>query len=96
MGRCRKQSVSRWKGQFLAGGKDGLAEGGRSGISDARENELLSEIEERDGAPSARRTSNCGCGASPLRAAWALRGPLDDPCGCGDARLEVHHPAGHP
>jgi transposase len=45
-GKVSEQSVSRWKQQFLAGGKDGLAEGGRSGISDPRERELLSEIEE--------------------------------------------------
>lgn len=45
-GRVSEQSVSRWKQQFLAGGKDGLAGGGRSGISDPRERELLSEIEE--------------------------------------------------
>ena len=38
--------MSRWKQQFLAGAKDGLAEGGRSGISDPRERELLAEIEE--------------------------------------------------
>jgi transposase len=41
-----EQSVSRWKQDFLAGAKDGLAEGGRSGISDSRERELLAEIEE--------------------------------------------------
>lgn len=45
-GKVSEQSVSRWKGQFLAGGKDGLAEGGRSGMSDAREQELLAQIEE--------------------------------------------------
>ena len=38
--------MSRWKQQFLAGGKEGLAEGGRSGIGDPRERELLSEIQE--------------------------------------------------
>ena len=45
-GKVSEQSVSRWKQQFLSGGKDGLAEGGRSGIGDPRERELLSEIEE--------------------------------------------------
>ncbi len=45
-GKVSEQSVSRWKQQFLSGGKDGLAEGGRSGINDPRERELLSEIEE--------------------------------------------------
>ncbi len=45
-GKVSEQSVSRWKQQFLAGGKDGLAEGGRSGLSDPRERVLLSEIEE--------------------------------------------------
>ena len=44
-GKVSEQSVSRWKQQFLAGAKDGLAEGGRSGISDPRERELLAEIE---------------------------------------------------
>ncbi len=38
--------MSRWKQQFLSGAKDGLAEGGRIGINDPRERELLSEIEE--------------------------------------------------
>ena len=45
-GKVSEQSVSRWKQQFLAGAKDGLAEGGRSGISDSRERALLAEIEE--------------------------------------------------
>ena len=45
-GKVSEQSVSRWKQQFLAGAKDGLAKGGRSGISDPRERELLTEIEE--------------------------------------------------
>ena len=45
-GKVSEQSMSRWKQQFLSGAKDGLAEGGRSGINDPRERELLSEIEE--------------------------------------------------
>ena len=45
-GKVSEQSVGRWKQQFLAGGKEGLAEGGRSGIGEPRERELLSEIEE--------------------------------------------------
>ena len=49
-GKVSEQSVSRWKQQFLAGAKDGLAEGGRSGISDPHERELLSEIEEHRAA----------------------------------------------
>jgi len=47
-GKVSEQSVSRWKQQFLSGAKDGLAEGGRSGISDPRE--LLTEIEELNAA----------------------------------------------
>ena len=70
-GKVSEQSVSRWKQQFLSGAKDGLAVGGRSGINDPRERELLSEIESF-GPPSARRTSSCGYGNARLRGAWAL------------------------
>ena len=45
-GRVSEQSVSRWKQQFLAGAREGLAEGGRGGMGDPRERELLGEIEE--------------------------------------------------
>lgn len=41
-----EQSISRWKQQFLEGGKAGLAEGGRVGREHPRERVLLDEIEE--------------------------------------------------
>jgi transposase len=40
-----EQSVSRWKAQFLEGGRAGVAEGGRSGPS-GREEQLQAQIEE--------------------------------------------------
>lgn len=40
-----ENSVSRWKQQFIEGGKAGLVEGGRSG-DNPRERALLAEIEE--------------------------------------------------
>lgn len=41
-----EQSISRWKQQFLEGGKAGLAEGGKVGRENPRERVLLEEIEE--------------------------------------------------
>lgn len=40
-----EQSVSRWKSQFLDGGRAGLAEGSRPGSS-SREQQLQAEIDE--------------------------------------------------
>jgi transposase len=40
-----EQSVSRWKTQFLEGGRAGLAEGGKSGPS-SREEQLQAQIDE--------------------------------------------------
>lgn len=41
-----ENSVSRWKQQFIEGGKAGLVEGGRAGFDNPRERALLAEIEE--------------------------------------------------
>ena len=35
-GKVSEQSVGHWKQQFLTGGKEGLAEGGRVGLGDPR------------------------------------------------------------
>lgn len=40
-----EQSVSRWKAQFLAGGRAGVAGGGRTGSS-GREEQLQAQVEE--------------------------------------------------
>ena len=45
-GKASEQSISRWKQQFLEGGKAGLVEGGRVGADNPRERVLLEEIEE--------------------------------------------------
>jgi len=44
-GKASEQSISRWKQQFLEGGKAGLAESGPVGPN-ARERQLLGEVEE--------------------------------------------------
>jgi len=44
-GKASEQSVSRWKQQFLEGGKAGLVEGGLPGPN-GRERQLLEEVEE--------------------------------------------------
>lgn len=41
-----ENSVSRWKQQFIEGGRAGLAEGSRAGSENPRERVLLAEIEE--------------------------------------------------
>lgn len=41
-----ENSVSRWKQQFIEGGRAGLAEGSRAGSENPRERALLAEIEE--------------------------------------------------
>ena len=63
-GKVSEQSVSRWKQQFLSGAKDGLAEGGRSGINDPRERELLSETCGASGRP--RRGARPAAGMETL------------------------------
>ena len=45
-----ENSVSRWKQQFLDGGKAGLADSGRAGVDNPRERALLAEIEELEAA----------------------------------------------
>jgi len=44
-GKASEQSISRWKQQFLEGGKAGLVEGGLPGPN-GRERQLLEEVEE--------------------------------------------------
>ena len=44
-GKASEQSISRWKQQFLEGGKAGMVEGGAPGPN-ARERQLLDEVEE--------------------------------------------------
>ena len=44
-GKASEQSISRWKQQFLEGGKAGLVEGGPPGPN-PRERQLLDEVEE--------------------------------------------------
>lgn len=44
-GKASEQSISRWKQQFLEGGRAGLVEGGAPGPS-PRERRLLDEVEE--------------------------------------------------
>ncbi len=68
-GKVSEQAVGRWKQQFLAGGQDGLGEGGRSGIADLRERELPTEIEELKAALGAAhmrlRVANHPSGTNP-------------------------------
>lgn len=40
-----EQSIGRWKAQFLEGGRAGVAEGGKPGVS-AREEQVQAQIEE--------------------------------------------------
>ena len=45
-GKVSEQSISRWKQQFLEGGRTALAEGGRVGSENPRERAMAEEIEE--------------------------------------------------
>jgi transposase len=81
-----EQSVGNWKRQFLEAGKSGLV-AGKSGPS-TREQQLEAEVTELT-RPWVRPRWSCGCGRSPRRAGWALRGPLGDPRRGGHADHEV-------
>ena len=71
-----EQSIGRWKADFLEAGKTALA-AGRSGPS-SREAQLEAEVAELT-RRSVRPRWRSGCGRSPRRAGWALRGPRGDP-----------------
>ena len=81
-----EQSVGNWKRQFLEAGKTGLV-AGKSGPS-TREAQLEAEVSELTQA-SVRPRLSYGCGRSPPRVAWALRGPRGDPRRGGHADHEV-------
>ena len=95
-GKVSEQSVSRWKQQFLSGGRDGLAEGGRSGTWDPRERELLSETCGAEGRP--RRNARPVAGVEAIRG--GPFGPFEDlvmiRTGAGTANLKVHDACRHP
>jgi len=86
-GKASEQSISTWKRQFLEGGKAGLVEGGKS-APNARERQLLEEVEELKAALG-ERTLSCGSGSAAPSIAWALRGARGDPGRGGDADLAV-------
>lgn len=72
-----EQSSGRWKAESLEAGKTALA-AGDSGPS-AREEQLEAEVADLTHALGVRPRSRFGCGRSPRRACWALRGPRGVP-----------------
>jgi len=81
-----EQSIGRWKADFLEAGKTALA-AGRSGPS-TREEQLEAEVADLT-RRWVRPRSRSGCGRSPRRAGWALRGPRGDPQRGGHVDHEV-------